>query len=85
MSNQKMVKMQNFFIWIQTERFDTSNFELDKPLPKEKNKNVTGLVKDELAGQIMEKFVGLRAKTYTYLKDNNDEDKNTRHKKSIIK
>ena len=39
--------------------FDTSNFELDKPLPKGK---VIGLTKDELGGKIMAKFVGLRAK-----------------------
>ena len=29
-------------------RFDTSNYELDTPLPKEKNKIVNGLMKDEL-------------------------------------
>ena len=28
-------------------RFDTSNYELDKPLPKGKNKKVIGLMKDE--------------------------------------
>ena len=36
---------------------------------------IIGLIKDELGGQIMKKFVGLRAKTYSYLKDNSDEDK----------
>ena len=30
-------------------------------------------MKDELVGQIMRKFVGLRPKTYAYLKDNEDE------------
>ena len=29
-------------------RFDTSNYELERPLPKEKNKIVNGLMKDEL-------------------------------------
>ena len=29
-------------------RFDTLNYELDGPLPKEKNKKVIGLMKDEL-------------------------------------
>ena len=34
-------------------RFDTSNFEIDRPLPKQKNLKVTGLMKDDLGGQIM--------------------------------
>ena len=29
-------------------RSDTSNYELDRPLPKGKNKKVIGLMKDEL-------------------------------------
>ena len=43
-------------------RFDTSNFEIDRPLPKGKNIKVIGLMKDELGGQIMKEFFGLRAK-----------------------
>ena len=66
-------------------RFDTSNFELDRPLSKGKNKKVIGLVKDELGGKIMTKFVGLRAKTYSYLIDDGSEDKKAKatvcHKK----
>ena len=50
-------------------RFDTSSFKLNRPLPKGKNKKVTGLMKDELGEKIMTKFVGLRAKTYSYLTD----------------
>ena len=65
--------------------FDTSNFEIDKPLPKEKNEKVIGLIKDELGGQIMKNFVGLRAKTCSYLKDNNDEDKKQDTKMCVIK
>ena len=48
-------------------RFDNSNYELDKPLPKGENKKVIGVIKDESGGKIMTKFVGLRAKTYGYL------------------
>ena len=33
-------------------RFETSNYELDKPLPKGKIKKVTRLMKDELDGII---------------------------------
>ena len=53
-------------------RFGTSNYEIDRCL-WEKIKKVVGLMKDELLGQIMKKFVGLRPKTDSYLKDNNDE------------
>ena len=56
-------------------RFNTLNFEIDTPLPKGKNKEVIGIMKDELGEQILKKFVGLKAKIYSYLKDNNDEDK----------
>ena len=37
-------------------RFDTSNYELERRLPKDKNKKVIGLMKDELAGEIMTQF-----------------------------
>ena len=48
-------------------RFDTSNYELDSPLPKGKNKILMGLMKDELGGKIIVEFVGLTPKTYSYL------------------
>ena len=55
--------------------FDTSNYdENDKrPLPIGKNKKVIGLFKDELGGKIMKEFCALRAKTYTYLMDDDSE------------
>ena len=46
-------------------RFDTSNYELGRPLPKEKYEKVIGLMKDELGRKIMKEFVGLRSRTYT--------------------
>ena len=65
-------------------KFDTSNFELDRSLPKGENKNVIGLMKDELGGQIMNEFLGLRAKIYSYLKDNNDEHKKAKFTKKCV-
>ena len=57
-------------------RFDTSNHELDRLLPKWKNEKVIGLMKDELDGTIMTEFVGLGAKTYIgYLIADGSKDK----------
>ena len=55
--------------------FDTSNYEFDRPLPKEKIRKVVGLTKHKLGGKIMIKFVGLRAKTYNYFMDDGSEGK----------
>ena len=49
-------------------RFDTSNYKLDRPLAKGKNKKVSGLMKHELGGKIMTKPVVLRAKNLYLLK-----------------
>ena len=65
---------ESFIIYVKTDyiykdvaenveaRFDTSNYELDRPLPKGKNIKVIGLMKDELVGKIVAKFVRLSAK-----------------------
>ena len=59
-------------------RFDTSNYEIDWPLPMGTNEKVSGLMKHELGGQIMKTFVVFRVKTCSYLKDNDDEYKNAK-------
>ena len=67
-------------------RFDTSNHELNRPLPTGKNKKVIGLMKDELGGKIVTEFVTLRPKTYSYLTDDCEEDKKAKGtKKYVIK
>ena len=38
-------------------RIDTSNYELDRPLPKGKNTKVIGLMKNELVEKIMTEFL----------------------------
>ena len=68
------------------ERFDTSNYDVDRPLPKGKNKKVIGLMKDELGGGIITEFVALRRKTYSYMTDEFIEMKKAkRTKKCVIK
>ena len=67
-------------------RFDTSNYEVNRPLPKGKNKKVIGLMKDELSGKIITEFVTLRPKTYSFLTDDGKEDKKAKGaKKCVIK
>ena len=41
-------------------RFGTSNYEVNRPLPTGKNKKIIGLMKDELGGKIITEFVTLR-------------------------
>ena len=67
-------------------RFDTSNYEVNRPLPTGKNKKVIGLMKDELGGKIITESVTLRPKTYSFLTDDGKEDKKAKGtKKCIIK
>ena len=67
-------------------RLDTSNYEVNRPLPTGKNKKVIGLVKDELGGKIIMEFVILRPKTYSFLTDDGKEDKKAKGtKKCVIK
>ena len=41
-------------------------------------------MKNELGGQIIKEFVRLRAKTYSYLKDNNNEDRKAKGTKNCV-
>ena len=67
-------------------RFDTSNYEVHRPLPTGKNKKVIGLMKGELGGGIIREFVALRPRTYSYLTDDCKENKKAKGtKKCVIK
>ncbi|UYV75613.1 PLSCR3 [Cordylochernes scorpioides] len=48
------------------DQLDTSDYPLSHPLYSQVNKKVIGKWKDELCGQIMTEFVGLKAKMYSY-------------------
>ena len=65
-------------------RFDTSNYQLERSLPNRENKKVIGLMKDELGRKIMIEFVGLRVKTYSYLIDDDSEDKKAKGSKKYV-
>ena len=41
-------------------RFDTSNYECNRPLPTGNNKKIIGLMKDELGVRVITEFVDLR-------------------------
>ena len=62
-------------------RFDTSNYELEISFLEEKQ--VIGLMKDELDANLMTEFATLKPKTYSYLIDNDDENKNAKDKKKV--
>ena len=82
------VKTNDFYkdiSYVVDKRFDTSNYECDRPLSTGKNKKVLGLMKDELGGKIITEFVTLRPKTYSYLNDDGKEDKKAKGTKKCIK
>ena len=59
---------------------------MNRPLSKEKNKKVIGVIKDNLGGKLLTEFIGLRAKTFSYLTDDNSEEKKVKGtKKCAIK
>ena len=65
-------------------RFDISNYEVNRTLPTGKNKKVIGLMKDKLGGKIITEFVTLRPKTYSFLTDDGKEDKKAKGTKKCI-
>ena len=67
------------------DRFNTNGYSPDRPLPVGLSKNVIGLMKDELGGEIMTEFVTLRPKMYAY-KIGSAESKTSKGiKKCVIK
>ena len=83
------IKTEDFYadIFVDVEQWlEISNYDNNRPLPIVKNKKAIGLFKDELGGNIMKEFVGLKAKTYAYLMDDDTENKKAKGaKKCIIK
>ena len=70
------------------DRFDTSNYPFDHPsgILSGINKKVLGMFKDEANGDIIDEFVGLRAKLYSYKMFEGEESKKCKGvKKSVVK
>ena len=67
------------------DRFDTSGYNPDRPLPVGLNKKVIGLMKDELGGEIMTEFVTLRPKMYAYKTGESESKKCKGIKKCIVR
>ena len=94
----RYIDTEHFVVYIKTDdtyktiaednenRSDTSNYELNRALPRWKSKYAIGLMQDKLGWKVMTKFVGLRAKTYSYLiHDNSEDEKAKSTKKYVIK
>ena len=68
-------------------RFDTSDYPEGHPsgLPTGINKKVLGMMKDEAAGKIINEFVGLRAKLYSFIMEKGKENKKCKGiKKAVV-
>ena len=83
------IKTEDIYISIAKDvetRFDTSNYELHRPLHRAKNKKGIGLMKDDLDGKIMTEFVALRPKAYSGVLNNGDKNEKAKcTKKRVIK
>ena len=67
------------------ELFDTSNFDKNHPSGIQgKNKKVSGMMKDEAGGKIIEEFVGLRSKLYSYKMFEGKEEKKCKGIKKVV-
>ena len=70
------------------QRFDTSKYPPHHPsgIPSGLNKKVIGMFKDEAGGKVIDEFVGLRAKLYSYKMFEGEESKKCKGlKKSVVK
>ena len=82
------IQTEDFYSSDVKHRFDTSDYPLDHPscIPSGLNKTVLGMFKDEVGGKVIDEFVGLRAKLYSYKMFEGKESKKCKGvKKSVVK
>ena len=72
--------------WNDREMFDNSDYPENSPYCCNVNKKVTGKFKDEACGVPIVKFIGLKSKMYSYVKDNEKGGRTAKGiKKNVIK
>ena len=67
------------------DRFDTSGYNPNWPLPVGLNKKVIGLMKEELGGEIMTEFLTLRPQMYAYKTGSAESKKCKGIKKCVVR
>lgn len=62
------VKTENVFLDMFRDKhlFDLSNYPIDHPCHDSSNQKAPGFFKDEVGGEVISEFVGLRAKMYSF-------------------
>ena len=65
--------------------FDTSDYDKDHFLYNKFNKKITGEMKDECSGKVIQKFVRLKSKMYSLLYDGIEKKKAKGIKKCQVK
>ena len=82
------IRTDDFYTDITSEvpaRFDTSAHRSDRPQVTGLNKKVIGLMKDEMGGDIIEEFVSLRPKLYSYRVGSKEHKKCKGIKMNVVK
>ena len=67
---------KEFFKW--KNLFDVSNYSKDSTFYDDTNKKVSGKMKDEHGGAIIDQFIGLKSKMYSIKKINSSESSTTK-------
>ena len=83
------IKTEDFYKDISQDvkdRFDTSDYPSNHPsgIPSGLNKKVLGMFKDEAGGEIIDEFVGLRAKLYSFKMLEGEESKKGKWVKKLV-